>query len=121
MAIVGAQKTEMPCGCVTSIVKRQVPCFDEETGAPVLNADDSFAMREEEEIQERYCAKHSGKLIERQTAVQKALAAGATYEEAVGLLHGFSPLPALEDGSQDHQETEDAPPPNGPSTEDDPA
>lgn len=81
----------LPCGCRQGIVKRQAPEFDEKTGAPVMK-DGAFVMKEVEEIQEQFCDEHTAILIDRQEQVQKALAAGASPEEALKIMAGVSPF-----------------------------
>ncbi len=87
---------EMPCGCQRGIVKRMAPDIDE-NGHPKIE-DGAFVMKEVEELQESYCTEHTGILVERQHAVQRALESGASAEEAIALLNGVSPLPKLTDG-----------------------
>lgn len=88
----------MPCGCCRSLVERLAPAIDEE-GHPKLNPDGSFIMVETKDIQESYCTEHSGMLIERQQAAQRALESGASADEAIALLTGAT-VPALADGKE---------------------
>lgn len=74
-------ENELPCGCVREFVKRMAPAINPD-GTPKLQ-DGAFVMEEVEEIQERYCNQHTSVLIERQDQVQKALASGASPEEAL--------------------------------------
>jgi hypothetical protein len=87
----------MPCGCHRGIVKRLAPDIDD-NGAPKFDADGAFVMKEIEELQESYCEEHTKVLVERQHEVQRALESGASADDAIALLMGTSPLPALTDG-----------------------
>ena len=89
---------EMPCGCQRGIVKRMVPDIDAEGHPKFENG--AFVMRESEELEEKFCNEHSKVLIERQHAVQHALESGASADEAIALMTGISPLPALTDGKE---------------------
>jgi hypothetical protein len=86
----------MPCGCRRGIIKRLAPDIDE-NGHPKFE-NGAFVMKEVEELQEDYCSEHTGVLIERQHAVQRALESGASSEEVMAILNGASPLPKLTDG-----------------------
>lgn len=88
---------ELECGCRREVVKRMAPSLNPD-GTPKLQ-DGAFVMDEVEEIEERYCAKHTGELMERQDQVQKALASGASPEEAMRILTGGTPFPMLSDGA----------------------
>jgi hypothetical protein len=103
-----AFETVLPCGCKKGIVKRMAPAIDksvvnedgEPLGAPLME-NGAFIMEEVDEIQETYCDEHTATLIERQHEVQKALAGGASYDEAMKILTGATPFPMLMDGSDE--------------------
>lgn len=88
----------MPCGCQRGIVKRMAPDINED-GTPKLD-NGAFVMKEIEELQESYCSEHTKVLVERQQEVQKALASGASADEAIALLMGATPFSALTDGKK---------------------
>lgn len=81
---------ELECGCRREVAKRQAPALNPD-GTPKLK-DGVFEMEEVEEIQEVYCDKHTGILIERQEQVKKALEAGASADEALKILTGATPF-----------------------------
>jgi len=87
----------LPCGCTRGIVKRMAPALNPDGTAKIEGG--AFVMEEVEEIQERFCDEHTLTMIRRQYDVQKALASGASSEEALALMAGASPFPLLGDGS----------------------
>jgi len=86
----------MPCGCRRGITKRMAPNIDENGHPKIENG--AFVMKETEELQESFCDEHTKVLIERQREVQRALESGASADEALLILSGATPLPALTDG-----------------------